>query len=150
MITDITKNYAQQKDIGGRIIFEGNYDKRTHSDEIAIANWLKSSFGGNVVLLSEIKATDSKTPDCVWDGRNWEFKTVASDKFTTIDCRIRKAYAQISDNRGGIVLDFTDSSLTFDEAVKMVKKSATRRMKGGGEIIVKKGGSFKVLKITKE
>ena len=150
MVIDITKAFIENSSAGGRIVFEGNYDKRTHSEEIKTAEWLQQSFGGNVVLLSEVKAKDIKTHDCIWDGKDWEFKTVASDKFTTIDSRIRKAYAQISDNRGGIVLDFTDSSLTLDEAVEMVKKSSARRMKGGGKIIVKKGERFKVFNIPKE
>ena len=150
MVIDITKSFVEKNSVGGRVVFERNYDKRTHPEEIKIAEWLEQSFGGNVVLLPEIKAKNIRTPDCIWDGRDWEFKTISSDKYGTIDSRIHKAYKQISDNLGGMVLDFTDSPLALDEAVEMVNRSLATRGKDNFLVIVKKNDRFNVLKITKE
>lgn len=149
-VTDITKDFAERHNLGGKVIFEGNYDKRTHPEEIALAEWLKSSFGGDIVLLSEVKAKGVKNPDCLWDNLNWEYKTISSDKYGTIDKRIHKAYVQIESNPGGMVFDFTDSELLLEGATQMVERSLKQRGKNNFEVIIKKGDKYKVLKITKK
>ena len=43
MVIDITKTFRERSSSGGRVVFEGNYDKRTHTNEIETA----VSVGGN-------------------------------------------------------------------------------------------------------
>ena len=82
-------------------------------------------------------------------------KGISSDKFDTIDKRIRKAYEQIREcamwsKRGGIVLDFTGNSLSLERIRKYVAKSAGVRAHGVVDIIVKKGNEYIVLRTQKE
>ena len=147
LLDDIEKpidSSIPQFSVGGSV-----FDTRD-PEEIALAEWLKSSFGGDIVLLSEVKAKGVKNPDCLWDNLNWEYKTISSDKYGTIDKRIHKAYVQIESNPGGMVFDFTDSELLLEGATQMVERSLKQRGKNNFEVIIKKGDKYKVLKITKK
>lgn len=151
MITDITKEFSERtKPKDGKIVFSGNYDRRTHAKEIEMAEWLMDEFGGNIILLAEVKRKGVKTPDCIWKHKNWGFKDIYSDKYGTIDKRIHKAYLQIESNPGGMVLDFTNGKLSLGEAVAIVRKSLQQRGKDNFKVIIKKSGEYKVFKITKE
>ena len=52
--------------------------------------------GGDIKLLKESKEQGSKTPDFLWNGRNWELKGVTT--LNSIDRAIREAAKQIQDN----------------------------------------------------
>ena len=131
-IVDVTKEYSEESKPGsGRVIFEDGYEQKWHKEEIAIAEWLNSIFGGDVILLKENTVYGMKTPDYLWRGVPWEHKGLSTQNINTIDGRIRKAYAQIEGNGGGIVLDFTDSVLTLEQAVESALKSLSKRARGG-------------------
>lgn len=84
-----------------------------------------------------------RTPDFLWNSSRWELKTIESEKYGTIDKRIRKAYSQVRDNPGGIILDFSKSALSLEEAKELALKSAVNRAKGISDIIIKKANSLK-------
>ena len=149
-IIDITSEYCKKNNTcKGSIIFESGYDYDSHQDEIETAKWLVSNFGGDIILLKESNKQREEKPDYLWKNKFWERKGINSSKHNTIDSRIRKAYSQIYDKRGGILLDFSQSVLKLEQAVKEVKNSVEKRAKGNADIIIKKNNSFIVLKVTK-
>lgn len=151
MIKDITKQFTDAANPNcGNVVFADRYDTRVHSDEIELAEWLNGVFGGNITLLTEIKRKGVTTPDCIWNNKEWEFKKILSDKYGTIDKRIHIAYGQIENHPGGMVLDFTDSALTLENAAKMVEKSLKQRGKDTFNVIVKDGNDYKVFRTIKE
>ena len=150
IITDVTdeyKNNAQPQ--SGILAFEDGYEQSTHADEIETARWLHKTFGGNLTLLKESTRQGVKTADYLWNGRLWERKGISSSNFNTINRRIRKAYTQIAGDNGGIILYFTDSKLTLEQATKSALESASRRSRGFADIIVKKKNVFKVFRAKK-
>ena len=150
-IIDITTEYSKKtSNSSGSITFENNYEYDSHQEEIETAKWLVSSFGGNIVLLKESTKQKEEKPDYLWDNKYWERKGINSLKQNTIDLRIRKAYSQIFEKRGGMILDFSQSIMNLEQAVKSVKKSVLNRAKGNSIIIIKKNKSFTVLKIIKK
>ena len=150
-IIDITTEYSRKLNTNiGSIMFENNYDYDSHQEEIETAKWLVSSFGGNIVLLKESTKQKEEKPDYLWDNKYWERKGIYSSKQNTIDSRIRKAYSQIYEKRGGMILDFSQSILSLEQALKSVKNCVLNRAKGDSIIIIKKNKNFVVLKIIKK
>ena len=148
-IIDITSEYCKTSTRLGRIVLENNYDYESHQDEIETAKWLVSSFGGDIVLLKESSKQREEKPDYLWKNKYWERKGINSSKHNTIDSRIRKAYSQIYEKRGGIILDFTQSALKLEQAIKEVKISVEKRAKGNADIIIKKNKDYVVLRVVK-
>lgn len=68
--------------------------------------------GGDIKLLKESKEQGSKTPDFLWNGRNWELKGVTT--LNSIDRAIREAAKQIQDNPGGIILNLLDATQSIE------------------------------------
>lgn len=150
-IKEITQNYMDMsKPNIGKVICVSGYDSVKHVEEIAMAEWLSRMFGGDVVLLVESNVEGVRTPDFLWNNTQWELKTIESEKYGTIDKRIRKAYSQVRGNLGGIILDFSKSTLSLEKAEEHVLKSAVNRAKGISEIIIKKAEQFKIVRIEKK
>lgn len=150
IITDVTEEYKMSaRPQIGILAFEDGYERSTHADEIETARWLHRTFGGNLTLLTESTRQGVKTADYLWNGRLWERKGISSCNFNTINRRIRKAYIQIAGNNGGIILDFSDSNLTLEQATKIALQSALRRSRGFADIIVKKKNVFKIFRAKK-
>ena len=155
--TDVTQEYIDKAKPGnGSVTCGKGYNLKTHKDEIAVAMWLNTLFGGSVMLLAEnTQHYGMKTPDFLWNGATWELKGIASDKFRTIDKRIKKACEQIRENmmwdkRGGIMLDFTGNALPMERIKKYVIKSAETRMRGMTDVIIRKGAEYVILRIKRE
>lgn len=155
-ITDVTQEYADKAKPGsGVLIYEAEYRKKTHENEIRAAEWLIETFGGDVTLLREHKIYGIKTPDFLWRGATWELKGFSSDKYGTIDKTIQKACKQICGNTswkksGGIILDFTGNRLPMERIKKYVCKSIEGRALGIMDVIIKKGAEYMLLRIKKE
>ena len=150
-IIDITTEYSRKHNTNiGSIMFENNYDYDSHQEEIETAKWLVSSFGGNIVLLKESTKQKEEKPDYLWDNKYWERKGINSSKFNTIDIRIRKAFSQINEKKGGLILDFKNSDLTIEQAKRKVISCASKRFRGNVEIIIKKNQNYIVLNIIKK
>ena len=149
-ITDVTEEYKNNaKPEDGILAFQDGYEQNLHADAIETARWLHKTFGGNLILLKESQRQGVKTADYLWNDRLWERKGISSNNFDTINKRIRKAYIQISGDNGGIILDFSDSKLTLEQAIRLTLQSASRRSRGFADIIVKKKGSYTVFRIKK-
>ncbi len=149
-ITDVTEEYKNNaKPEEGILAFQDGYEQGAHSDEIETARWLHKTFGGNLTLLKESQRQGVKTADYLWNDRLWERKGILSNKFGTIDLRIRKAYGQIMEKRGGIILDFSASRMKMEKIVNYVIKSLKERAHGETDIIIKQGSTYRVLRAKK-
>ena len=113
---DVTQEYIKKATPKqGRLLYEDDYDKESHKEEVNLAKWLLNTFGGEIILLSESGGTfGAKRSDFEWRGRYWELKTLKSEK--SIDSALRKAISQIYDKPGGVILDFGNN-----KAVSMAK-----------------------------
>ncbi len=149
-ITDVTEEYKNTaKPEDGILAFQDGYEQELHADEIETARWLYKTFGGNLILLKESQRQGVKTADYLWNDRLWERKGISSSKYGTIDLRIRKAYGQIMEKRGGIVLDFSACRLRMEKIISYTTKSLKERAHGQTDVIIKHGSSYKVLRAKK-
>lgn len=151
-ITDVTQEYMDNaRPKNGKLIYEQGYNQKIHQDEIAMGTWLHAVFGGNVILLKEnTQYYGVKTPDFLWNDAFWEMKRLSTNNQNTINGRIRKAFEQIDSNRGGVIIDITNSKLTMEQAKHNITKSALRRVRGVTDVIIKKGQSYSIFRIKKE
>ncbi len=156
-ITEVTQEYKDTAKLrSGTLIYEQGYNHATHKGEIDTAVWLNTVFGDDILLLKEnVHYYGMKTPDYLWRGAMWELKEISSDKYDTIDKRIRKACGQVRENAiwkkcGGIILDFSGSRLPMEKIRGYVIQSAGIRVHGAIDVIIKKGNTYIVLRIQKE
>jgi hypothetical protein len=148
---DVTKEYIRKASPKqGKLDYETGYNEKIHGDEIGIAEWLHNEFGGDIMLLNEKEEKNVKTPDLLWNGRNWEIKSISSQSFGTVDKRIRRGCKQIAGNTGGLILDFSKNPEMLEDVIKMVEKSAKNRIKEETDIIIKQKEKYKIIRITIE
>lgn len=111
------------------------------------AQWIHSTFGGNIELLGEILG--KLNPDYRWNGKCWDLKTTSSSVENTIEGLLRRGFAQIESNSGGILLDFSKSSLSFEDGERLVARLSAKRAKREVYVILKKNNDFLVLRTNK-
>lgn len=125
--TDVTKEYLDNATPNeGSIGYEQGYKQEAHSEEIVMANFLLETFGGDITLVAEKpEGYMLKRPDYIWNNKHWELKSAGSAK--SIDSLLRKAFQQIHDNPGGVIIDMgncKDSIGRIESAVEeRVRKS---------------------------
>lgn len=113
---DITREYQRTRFPGeGKIIIQKGYDVEMHKNEIEMAQWLRDNLGGDVVLLRE---GDTFQSDFLWRGKKWELKNVSTEK--AANSAIRKGLHQISDNPGGIILEYK-KEIDTEELAKVIE-----------------------------
>ena len=121
------------KPLEGRIIVETGYDLgESHINEQSIAEWMLSTFGGDITLQAESTIEGEKRADYCWLGKQWELKNTTTAK--SADSAIRKALKQISQNPGGIILDYGDNEVSLDEILSVVQSRI--QMSGSYEVDV--------------
>ena len=64
----------------GAIIYEEGYRMGLHGKKVKIADWLHNTLGGDIMLLNEGGNWNKKTPDFIWNGKEWELKSISSAK----------------------------------------------------------------------
>lgn len=117
------------------IYYEEGYIFKYHNKEIEMAFWLEAHYGGDIILLNDIHSDCGvKTPDYLWNGELWEYKTLSSSKAAS--SAIRKAMKQIKDNPGGIILDFEDRKIDINKAKKEIHGRMNRYIDNGATIIL--------------
>lgn len=103
-VQDVTKEYYRSATPGkGVVTYGSGYDIGNHRNEIATAQWLRDTLGGDIVLLAESAERGTKTPDYLWRGRAWELKSIYS--INGADKAIQKGIKQIQNSPGGIILN---------------------------------------------
>ena len=145
-IGDVTSEYVNKATPNSGIIdIPNGYNEKSHREEIAFAEWIHKTLGGNIEMIKE--KNNVKNPDYKWNGRLWDLKTIGSNKFNTIDQHIRDGLKQIDENKGGIFLDMTNSALGLDETMEMVKISANRRVTDYLDVFVRKNDAFSIYRV---
>ncbi len=132
---DITNEYFENSSAGfGKIIKQNGYIDSLHQNEIAIAQWLISSLGGDIVLLNEKNIDNVKTLDFLWRDQYWDLKDVSSTK--AVDNAVRKGLHQIKDNPGGIILDFGKISPSIKDVKRIIESRMRRGFPSSIDIII--------------
>lgn len=152
---NITQEYIDKAKPGeGLIEYEPGLFSDPHKprrEEQQAAEWLRATFGGDIMLLAEIERT--LTPDYLWRGKLWDLKTPLTDKENTIENRISHGLKQIFDTprpekAGGLILDFSKSPLTLSQAVGIALDKTAKRKRPLFDLIICKAGSFFVFRIN--
>lgn len=145
---DVTSEYLRTAVPG-----VGKYNKmlgfRDVNGEDKIAEWIHSTFGGDITLLAEDHPEGEPNPDYLWRSKYWDLKSLETHKPNTIDKRIRHGFSQIQEKPGGLILDYSESPFTFVEALKNTDEFAQKRAKSNMDVIVKKDDLFRVIRVKK-
>ena len=104
---DVTEEYLASSTPGiGNITYERGYKVKGHQTEIAAAEWLKKTFGGEIRLLKESDIKGQTMPDFLWNQKLWELKGTAT--INGADKLLQHAIKQIQENPGGVILNMLD------------------------------------------
>lgn len=136
---DVTEEYIKSKKITGNIIYENGYEKNTHTAEVETAEILRTTFGGDIVLLKELNEQGKKTPDYLWNKKNWEQKTISTAQ--AADSALRGALKQIQDNSGGVVFTCSDG-IEYEDLVKVLDSRSLRGNVANFDVVVIKSEKF--------
>lgn len=136
---DVTKKYLDSaKPRMGKVRYERGYHIKGHKAEIEVANQLRDQFGGKIVLLKEARTPGIKTPDMLWKGKQWEIKSISTEK--AADSALRKAIKQIQGNQGGVIFDIADG-LDKQKLIDVLDARATRSKSFNADIIALRNGN---------
>lgn len=102
----------------GIISYEDGYVQIQHNEEIKMAGWIHKTLGGDIELLCESSIDGVKRPDFLWNGKYWELKTVSTEK--SANSAVRKGLKQITDNPGGIILNYGNNDISLKEVEKVI------------------------------
>ena len=136
---DVTKKYIDSaKPRMGKVRYENGYHIKGHKTEIEVANQLRDQFGGKFVLLKESQTPGIKTPDMLWKGKQWEIKSISTEK--AADSALRKAIKQIHGNQGGVIFDIANG-IDKQKLIDVLDARATRSKSFNADIIALHNGS---------
>jgi SPP1 gp7 family putative phage head morphogenesis protein len=136
---DVTKKYIDSANPRmGKVRYENGYHIKGHKTEIEIANQLRYQFGGKFVLLKESQTPGMKMPDMLWKGKQWEIKSISTEK--AADSALRKAIKQIHGNQGGVIFDVADG-IDKQKLIDVLDARATRSKSFNADIIALHNGS---------
>lgn len=136
---DVTKKYIDSaKPRMGKVRYENGYRSKNHKEEINVANQIRELFGGKIVLLKESQTPGIKMPDMLWKGKQWEIKSISTEK--AADSALRKAIKQIHGNQGGVIFDVADG-IDKQKLIAVLDARATRSKSFNADIIALHNGS---------
>lgn len=131
----------------GRITMDDGYILSKHENEKHTADWLLNTYGGNIHLLKEVDIDKIKTPDFLWNEKLWDLKNISTAK--AAESAVRKGLKQISKNPGGIILDVSDNTISFEDIMFYVNTRMNRSKNFDIDIIVKNHDSIKIVRYKK-
>lgn len=138
---DVTKEYLDSATPGrGTVTYEKGYKRGGHQDEIAMADWIHRTFGGDVLLLKEASENDKKRPDYLWRGALWELKGPSS--INAADKRLQYAIEQIKENPGGVILDILED-LDMGALERQIIRRMNRSKLDEFDVLILKSGELK-------
>lgn len=140
-IQNVTENYIKNSmQNKGTITYESEYRKGIHRKEMEIAEWIHTTLGGDIILLKEKADCTRKMPDFIWNGKEWELKSISSAK--AADSALRAAAKQIQRNPGGVIIE-----LVNDVEMDYLEKVLANRFRRIGiesiDILIIAGGRLK-------
>lgn len=137
-VKDVSKKYTETaKPRMGKVRYENGYRKNDHKIEIEVANQIHNQFGGKIIMLKESTVPGIKTPDILWKGKEWEIKSISTEK--AADSALRKAIKQIKANAGGVIFDVADG-LDTEKLIAVVDARASRSKTFKGDIVALNNG----------
>lgn len=132
---DVTQEYLDNAKPGqGTITYDDGYDNSRHPEEIAMAQWIHNSFGGNITLLDEAKSYKTLTPDYQWNEKLWDLKTVTTEK--SANSAVRHGLKQIQENPGGIILNYENRDISLNILHGILKKRMMASAKQTVDIMI--------------
>lgn len=147
-VEDVMQDYQHSATPGqGKVEFADGYKVGGHQSEIATANWLRDTFGGDIRLLKEAEAESVSTPDYIWRGKNWELKGASS--INTADKQLQKAIKQISARPGGVILDITGSIDMDALETQLLRRFQRSRTAGFDLMLLQDGELLRILQYKK-
>ena len=145
---NVTKTYLKSATPRmGKVRYENGYRQKNHGVEIQVANQIHEKFGGKIVLLKESAIPGVKRPDMTWRGKEWEIKSISSEK--AADSALRKAIKQIHGNPGGVIFDATET-VDLQKLISVLDARAKRSKTFSADIIVMQNGKFAFAKRYKK
>lgn len=123
--------------------------KDKHPEEWEFEKWIHETFGGDIYRLEEIYETNRLNPDYKWNGKLWDLKSPMSENYNTIDKRIKHGLEQIGENYGGLMVDYSNSTLDYETAREYTIKIIANKASKTTDVIIKKGNRFEVIRIIK-
>lgn len=147
---DVTREYLDTATPGvGAVTYDNGYKVGKHRDEIAIAEWLRDTFGGDVRLLKESSEKNQETPDYIWHSKLWELKGTHS--ISGADKRFQHAIKQIQGNPGGVILDILEDINMAALEQQLVRRFYRKESEIGtlDLMILSKGKLVKILRYKK-
>ena len=145
---DVTNDYIQ-KAIPGKGLIDKQVGFKDVNGEEKIGNWIYSTFGRDIIMLADNNPDGAPNPDYLWDEKLWDLKAPNSSNENTIDKRIQHGIWQIDSNTGGVIVDFSNSKLSFAKSIAIVDKYGMKRAKKTTDFIIKKNDEYKVLRVKK-
>lgn len=148
-IEDVTEEYMDAATPGnGYIGREENFREKDHEDEIAMADWLHKTFGGNIILLGE--SNMKPDPDYLWNEKLWDLKTPDKANRNTFEKRVRHGLKQIAENPGGLIIDAGKMPFdTYNEAESFILRTLQKKAKYTVDCVIKRKETFAVKRIKK-
>ena len=145
--TEVQDEYEATATPGeGVITRDSDYKEKKHKEEIDFAEWLHNKYGGDIHIQQE--RHDKEYADYIWRGKHWELKSPESQKGT--NSALKKGYSQISENPGGVMIDYGDHDIDLDFVMKAIK---LRMQWYHGEamdiMLVHRGNVLKILRYKK-
>ena len=129
-VFDVTDEYLRSATPGqGSITFDIAYSKSKHRDEIKMADWLLSNFGGSIKLLNESSIKNQTMPDYLWNNKHWELKGAHS--VNSADKLLQHAIKQIQNNPGGVILNTLediDIAALETQLIRRIERSKINEM----------------------
>lgn len=154
---DVTAEYRKNAKPGrGRIIEGPGYkidDSPKGKLERSTAEWLVSTFGGNVTMNKQTnaKGEDGRNPEYTWNGKSWELKEPERPTLNSMKNNLREGLHQIRENPGGVLMDITKCGASFDLAVRGVTERARQSAHFDVDvIIIKRGDDYRVLRFKEK
>lgn len=137
----LVEDYEFKKTPGrGSYTIEPNYfESGDHTDEQAMAQFLRREYGGDITLRAERHERNVKNPDYEWRGKLWDLKTPISNK--KVNERVHSGLGQIAENPGGIIVDISNLTLTEAEAWAQVEDRMQSSNKATVDIMLYRNGN---------
>lgn len=147
-LIDVTDEYLNRKMNKGQFIIEEGYNKSCHINEVKMAKWIYSTFGGDITVLVETENVyKGKRADYLWNDCYWELKNTGSAK--AVDSALRKGLQQINEKPGGIILDLGKCKDSISRIESVIKERIRKSCRFSIDIIIVHHHSFeKVLRYT--
>lgn len=147
-IEDVTDEYLRNaRPNQGSLIRESGFKEKAHDDEIAIADFLFSTFGGDIILLKETIEQDDN-PDYEWNHRFWDLKSPKG--ISNLGKLVKKGLSQIFSNHGGIIVDISSVKENTSRIESVIAERMATSMKSSVDVMLVRNHSLiKVLRYKK-